>query len=392
MMLGSLAAKNVLGRNRVRTLLTIAAVAVTIFVFILLRTFITAWTAGAEHAAQDRIATRHKVSFVIALPKSYADKIQMNKDSLGVTDVTWCNWFGGKHPQRESDFFATIAVDPQSFLRVYDEIQLSPEERESWVQNRRGAVIGDALAKKFDWKVGDSITLEGTIYPGNWEFEISGIYTAARRSVDRSTLWFHWNYINESVGQRAKDQIGWLVSRVEEASRTAEVSKNIDAMFEDRGEQTTSMSERALQTSFLGMVSAILTTINVISVVILAIMMLILGNTIAMAVRERTNEYGMMRAIGFAPRHIATMVVGEALTIGLLGGLLALVLAYPMIEQGMGRFLEETMGGFFPYFRISGSTVIAALVLATALGALAAAIPAIRAARLNVVDALRRVG
>ena len=392
MTLATLATKNVLGRNKARTLMTILAVAVTIFIFILLRTVMTAWTAGADYAAKDRIGTRHKISFVMPLPKTYIDKIRASKDSLGIKDATWANWFGAKDPKRENEFFATIAVDPESFLQVYDEIEIPPDQRESWLANRRGAVVGDVLARKLGWNIGDKITLAGTIYPGDWDFEISGIYTAKRRSVDRSSFWFHWNYLNESVPERQKDKIGWIVSRVNDASRTAEISQKVDVLFDEYGDQTLSMSERALNTSFLGMISAILTAIDIVSVVILAIMMLILGNTIAMGVRERINEYGMMRAIGFTPRHIAVMVMGEAMTIGCLGGLLGLLFGYPMIEQGLGRFLEENMGGFFPYFRIAGSTAIAAVALAMSLGVVAAVIPALRAARLEIVDALRRVG
>lgn len=391
MTLVTLATRNVLSRNKVRTTLTVLAVAMAIFVYILLRTVNTAWLAGAEHAAKDRVATRHKVAFVIPLPKKYALDIRAAKEDLGIKDITWGTSFGGKNPQRESDFFATIAVDPESFLRVYDEILIPPNQRESWLQNRRGAVVGDVLAKKFGWNIGDKITLVGTIFPGDWEFEISAIYTAERRSVDRSTFWFHWDYLNESVPQQNKDMIGWTISRVEDAARTAEITKKIDALFEDRGDQTLSMSERAMNASLLGTFSAILTAIDVVSLVTLAIMVLILGNTIAMGVRERTDEYGMMRAIGFPPRHIALMVIGEAMVIGLLGGLLGLLLAFPLIEQGMGRFLEENMGAFFPYFRIAGSTILAALGWSLLLGAGAAAIPAFRTAGLSVVDALRRV-
>jgi putative ABC transport system permease protein len=378
-------------RNWFRTAMTVLAVAVAIFVFVLLRTVQTAWTAGADYAAKDRVATRHKVSFVITLPKSYIDKIRLEKDSLGITDATWANWFGGKDPKRENEFFATIAVDAESFLRVYDEVQVDPDAQARWLENRRGAVVGDVLARKLGWKVGDKVTLAGSIFPGDWEFEISGIYTAKRRSVDRSTFWFHWDYLNESLPEAQKDKIGWIVSRVVDASQTAEVSKRIDALFDDRGDQTLSMSERALQVSFLGMLSAVLTAIDIVSLVILAIMLLILGNTIAMSVRERTSEYGMMRAVGFSPRHLGIMVVGEAVFIGAIGAVVGLLLSYPLIEQGLGRFLEENMGGLFPYFRIAGRTVALSVAAAVALGALAAAIPAVRASRLNVVDALRRI-
>jgi putative ABC transport system permease protein len=392
MTLIGIAARNVL-RSKTRAFMTLAAVAITLLVFVLLRTVQTAWTAGADYAAKDRLGTRHKVSFVLPLPKSYIDKLRAEGPRLGITESTWANWFGGQHPTRKEDIFATIAVDPESFLRVYDEIVVAAEARESWLANRRGALVGDVLAKKFGWKPGDKIVLAGTIFPGEWEFEISGIYTAAQKSVDRSTFWFHWNYLNESdrVAERNKNKIGWIVSRVDDASRTAQISKEVDALFDDRGDQTITMSERALQNSFLGMFSAILSAIDIVSVVILVIMLLILGNTIAMSVRERTNEYGMMRAIGFMPRHIAVAVLGESVTVGLTGGLVGLGLSHLFINKAVGPFLEENMGGWFPYFGIASSTAITAIVLAVLLGAVAALVPATRAARLNTVEALRRV-
>lgn len=392
MTLIGIAARNVL-RSKTRAFMTLSAVAITLLVFVLLRTVQTSWTAGADYAAKDRLGTRHKVSFVLPLPKSYIDKLRAEKDRLGITDSTWANWFGGTHPTRKQDFFATLAVDPESFLRVYDEIVLTPEARESWLANRRGALIGDVLAKKFGWKPGDKVMLSGTIFPGDWEFEISGIYTATKKSVDRSTFWFHWNYLNESdrVAERNKNQIGWIVSRVDNASRTAQISKDVDALFDDRGDQTLTMSERETANSFLGMFSAMLGAIDIVSIVILAIMSLILGNTIAMSVRERTNEYGMMRAIGFTPRHIAIAVVGESVTVGLIGGLVGLLLSHLFINEAVGPFLEENMGGMFPYFGIASTTAITAIVLAVALGATAALVPATRAARLNTVEALRRV-
>lgn len=390
MTLVGIAARNVL-RSKTRAIMTITAVAITLLVFVLLRTVQTAWTAGADHAAQDRIATRHKVSFVLPLPMNYVEKLRAEKDRLGVTDSTWASWFGGTLPQRKQDFFATIAVEPESFLTVYDEVEITPEVRESWLGNRRGALVGDVLAKKFDWKPGDKVVLAGTIYPGDWEFEISGIYTSTRKSVDRSTFWFHWNYLNEAAEDHHKNNIGWIVSRVDDTSRSAQISKDIDALFDERGDQTLTMSERALANSFLGMFSAMLTALDIVSVVILAIMMLILGNTIAMSVRERTNEYGMMRAIGFMPRHLAIAILGESVTVALVGGLAGLLLSHLFITKGMGPWLEENMAGLFPYFGVAATTAVAAIVLAVLLGAVAALIPAARAARLNAVEALRRV-
>jgi len=388
MSIAEIAARNVL-RNKARTVLTMLGVAIAIIAFILLRTVLDAWMVAAEHAAKDRIATRHKITFVMQLPKRYVEDI---KSTPGVKDVTWMNWFGAKDPKNEQEFFATIAVDPKTFLEVYDEIVVPPDQIESWMQNRRGAVVGDVLAKQKGWKVGDRITLTGTIYPGDWEFHISGIYTAARKSIDRNTLWFHWNYLNDAASVRAKDTVGWIAARIDQPARSAEISQAIDRMFEERDTQTLTMSERAMNVSFLGMFSAILSALDVISVVILVIMTLILGNTIAMGVRERTNEYGTLRAIGFLPRHLVAFVLVEGITTGILGGVLGILLAYPFVNQGLGRWLEENMGGFFPYFRIEPTTAVAALGLAVAFSLAAAALPAYQAAKLEVTDALRRVG
>ncbi len=384
----SLAAKNVL-RNKLRAVLTIVAIAVAIVAFVMLRTVLTAWTVAADYAARDRIGTRNKVTFIVPLPRRYIDDIRAMP---GIKAATFMNWFGAKDPRHEHEFFGNMAVDTATFLTVYDELKLPKEQREAWIGDRKGAIVGEVLARKLGWKLGDRVTLTGTIYPGDWEFQIDGIYTATRRSADRSSMYFHWNYLNDSVPERARDQIGWVTSRIDEPSRAASISQALDKLFEEKEIATLSMSERAMNLSFLGMVSAALTAINVVSVVILVIMMLILGNTIAMGARERTSEYGVMRAIGFLPSHVALSVLGEAVTIGGLGGALGLVLAYPLVERGLGRFIEENMGSYFPYFRIAESTALAAVVLALLLGVLAGVIPAYRASRLNVIDALRRVG
>jgi putative ABC transport system permease protein len=326
---------------------------------------------------------------IMPLPKRYAEEI---KQIPGVTQVAYASWFGAKYPKKEDEFFATIAVEPEDILKVYDEIKVPAAEVEAWKQNRRGALVGDALAKKLGWKVGDRVMLRGTIYPGDWEFEVSGIYTASRASVDRSTFWFHYDYMNDSPTVRQKDQIGWIMARVNDPGQSAAIAKAIDKHFEERDQQTLSMNERAFQASFLGMMSAILKAIDLVSVVILAIMALILGNTIAMGVRERTGEYGVLRAIGFLPKHIVTFILVESVVTGLIGGGVGVLLAYPLVERGLGRWLEENMGAFFPFFRIDPVITISALALSIALGLAAAIIPARTAARLKVIDSLRRVG
>jgi len=388
MTLTSIAARNI-GRNKLRTALTITVVAIATLFFILLRTVVWSWTSASEFSKKDRIATRHKVSFVMPLPKRYTEEIAQIP---GVAAVSFASWFGAKNPKNEQDFFATIATDPKTLLEVYSEIQTSAAEREAWFNDRQGALIGDALAKKEGWKVGDKVTLKGSIYPGDWTFNIRGIYTTTTTNVDRSTLWFHWNYLNESLPERRKDQVGWIVSNIRNAGDSGRISKEIDAKFDDRDLQTITMSEAALNQSFLGMFAAVLKAIDIVSVVITLIMALIVGNTIAMGVRERTNEYGVLRAIGFLPRHVSRFILVEGVVIGVLGGLIGVVLGYPVVNNGMGRVIEENMGNMFPQFKVQPQIALIAFGLATLLGLLAAILPARKAASLQVVEALRRVG
>ncbi|WP_437951177.1 FtsX-like permease family protein [Sorangium sp. So ce296] len=387
MNLVSVAARNVL-RNKFRTLLTVIGAAVAVLAFVLLRTVLTAWNVAADYAAKDRIATRHKISFILPLPKRYMATL---REVPGVTDGTFMSWFGGKDPRDATNFFGSMAVESATFFKVYDEMVVSPADMERWQADRKGAIVGDVLATRLGVKVGDTVTLEGSIYPGPWQFNVSGIYTASRKSIDRSQFIFHYDYLNESIPERDRDQIGWMAARIDDPSRSAEISAAIDKIFDEKDIQTATMSERAMNMSFMAMMSAVLTALNVVSVIILLIMMMILGNTIAMGVRERSREYGVLRALGFEPKHVRIFIIGEAATTGLLAGLVGLAIAYPIIELGMGRWLEENMGGMFPYFRIDPLTMVMAVLLSMGLSLVASLLPAHQASKLSVTDALRRV-
>ena len=391
MTLAGLTVKNI-GHNWLRTVLTVLGVAIAILSFVLIRTTIDAWETAAKHGAQDRLSTINRVTFVMPLPKRYFQEFNGERGKIeGVTHATWANWFGGKHATREGEFFANFAVDTDSYFDVYQDMAVPPDQLAAWKEDRQGAIIGEALAKQFDWKVGDDVTLVGTIYPGEWKFHIRGIYVATKKSVDRAQFIFHWDYLNENLPPDRRDMIGWIASTVDSAGRAAAVSEAIDKEFDDEDVQTRTMSEQAMNKEFLGGASAILGALDIVSLIIMLIMMLVLGNTIAMGVRERTQEYGVLLALGFRPKHIAAFVVGEGVTIGLLGGGLGLLIAYPLIEQGVGRFLEENMGAWFPYFSIPPEVAAMALGFAAVLAAIAAGIPAYRATKLDVIDALRRL-
>ena len=389
MTLAGLAARNVF-RNPFRTVLTVAGVAVAILAFILLRTVVMAWTVGADYAMKDRLFTRHKITFVMTLPKRYITDLRA---APHIKAATFANWFGGKDPKHDREFFAALAVDSPTYFEVMDDFGVAKADLEAWQKDPEGAIVGDALAKKMGWKVGDKVILESGIYPDKpeWEFHITALYEAKAKSADRSTFHFHWDYLNRNIATRRQDQIGWMVSRVDDPKRAVDVAAAVDKMFEEREVQTLTQDEHSFQTSFLASVSAVLAAIDVISVVILVIMMLILGNTIAMGARERTNEYGVLKALGFSGGHLAAFVLGEGALIAAAGGALGIAIAYPLVNNVIGRVLEENMGAFFPYFRVDPGVAGIALVLSLLLGALASALPAAKASRLHVVDALRRI-
>lgn len=389
MTLTSVAVKNI-GRNLFRTVLTILGVLVAMMAFLLLRTVISSWLMGVELAAKDRVATRHKVTFIMTLPMRYVEDVRAVP---GVKDVAHFNWFGAKLAGKEDVFFGNMATDPESFLRVYDEIVVPEDQKKNWLEDRQGALVGRALAKQVGLKVGDRITMKGTIFPGDWPMTVDGIYSTTRKSIDESSLWFHYKYLNESpvLTPPMKNQVGWIVSKINNANDAANITKQIDTMFDSRDTQTLSMSEGAMNASFMSMFATMLKAIDLVSFVILIIMMLILGNTIAMGTRERTHEYGVLRAIGFMPKHLAFFVLGEAAVIGLIGGIFGVVFSYFMVNNGMGAAIEENSGGMFLYFRMKESDAILGVFIATGIAALAAAIPAYRASKLDVIDALRRV-
>ena len=391
MTFAGLAARNLL-RNKVRTALTVLGVAVAVVTFLLLRTVISAWTVGADFAAKDRVVTRHKVTFIMPLPLRYMERVRAVP---GVKSATFANWFGGRDPKHENEFFAAFAVEGPSYFEVANEFVLTAEHKAAFFDDRTGAVVGDVIAQKMGWKIGDKVSLESGIYPAPsdqpWTFTIRGIYTATQRTADRSSFIFHWKYLNDGLPEKRKDQIGWVMSRVNDPSRTAAIGLEIDKVFDVEEAQTLSQDEHSFNAGFLAGISAVLRAIDIVSVVILFIMMLVLGNTIAMGVRERTGEYGAMRAIGFLPRHIAWFILGEATVLGAIGGLVGVALGWPFVELGMGRWLEENMGAFFPYFRVPPLVIVAAFFLAVVLGVAASILPARQAMKLRVTEALRRV-
>lgn len=372
-------------RNRLRTTLTTIGIALAVVAFLFLRTFIAAFYAGVEQAAADRMVVRNRISITFPLPTSYVEKI---RGVRGVEDLTWMSWFGGVYID-EKNFFAQFAVDPQSFYRVYPEYLLDDEQKKAFLADRTGAVAGELLAQKYGWKIGDRITLRGTIYPGDWELTLRGIYRGRDKATDRQQLHLHWKYVDERMAEERKNQVGIVVVKTA-ADGGAQVAASIDKMFQSSLAETRTESEKAFNLSFISMSATIISAIQVISYVVLAIILLVLGNTIAMGSRERTGEFAAMRAIGFRPKHIMGLVVGEGVVIAALGVGVGLALARPVLRF-IADALETTLGAFLGPFEFAWSAAVLAIAVCLAGGVLASAIPAWRAGRLVIVEALRRI-
>lgn len=387
-------ARRNLFRRKGRTILTVLAVAVVVLIFCLIRTVVVAWNAGAEEAAKDRLVTIHKTSLTMQLPQRYISEIRDANKIKGIAASTWANWFGAKDPRERAQFFAAFAVDHNSWFDVSDEMQVDPKQLETWKATRDGVILGDVLAKTLEVEVGNDVVVTSDIYPGDWKFKVVGIYTALRKTVDRNTMILRWDFLNDdqrSVELRSRDKIGWMVSRIDDPTKSAEISRAIDQAFDERDDQTKTMSERAFQLSFLGGFSAILNGLDFVSIVILFIMTLILANTMAMSVRERSHEYGVLRAIGFSPRYVLGFILGESALVAIVGGICGVLLTLLLINATVGPLLEQNMPAFFPYFRTSPNTLLTALGLTAVLGVVAALLPGYRASRRGVTDALRRI-
>jgi putative ABC transport system permease protein len=376
-------------QNKLRTLMTVLALAVTVVSFVALRTVLDTWSRGAELAAKDRLSTRNKLSLVSPLPLRYV--AQIAERVPGVSAVAHCDWFGARWPKAPKEFFANMACASNVF-DLFPEVSIEPAALARFKTDKRAAIIGDILAKQLGMKVGDEMTLESSLYPGDFRVHIVGSYSASPHApVDRATLFFRWDYKNDAMPETRRDQIGWIFTRLDDAKQSAAVSRAIDALFDAADPRTLTMSERAANQANLGAVSAVFSALNLVSLILLVIMALILGNTLAMNVRERTTEYGVLRAIGFSSAQVGKLVFAEALALGAASGLLGLALAYPIVELGMGRWLEENMGKFFPVFRITPQTALMTMALSLLLALLAAALPARGEARLGIAEQLRRV-
>ncbi|MGE5818848.1 MAG: ABC transporter permease [Deltaproteobacteria bacterium] len=374
-------------RHKLRSVLTIFGIGVAVMAFALLRTVVTAWHAGVEASAANRLITRHAVSFVFPLPLAYRDRIAQVP---GVNKVTFALWFSGVYIDK-NQFFARLAVDSETFFDVYPEFVIDTEEFEAFKRERNAAIIGVEIARRYNLKVGDIMVLEGDVYPGQWQFVVRGIYQPRDQTTDPATMMFHYKYVDERVRQEAPDragQIGWYIVRIANADEAAPVSEAIDKLFENSRAETKTETERAFQQNFLSAASAVITAMNIMSFVIIGIILLVLGNTMIMSARERTHEYAVLKALGFSGAKLFSLIAGESLILSVLGSAVGLVVTFPAVE-GFQKALPK---GWFPVFYIKPQTILFAVIAGLLIGLAASLIPLRRIVATRIIEGLRHVG
>lgn len=382
MTLAGLALRNAFLRNKTRSLLTVLGVVIAAVAFLFLRTVLAAWYSSSDASAADRVVTRNAISLINPLPLNYAERI---RQVPGVTKVTWSNWFGGIYKDRKN-FFAQFALDAPSALDVFN-VRFVEGSKDDFLKDRNACIVGKGLAKKYEWKIGDTIPLFSEIYPGDWKFRVAGIIDSPDDASVDNVMYFHWARLNESLPDRLKNTVGVFTATIANANDSPRVIRDIDATFANSDAETHTETEKAFRLSFVTGSGAILSALEIVSGVILAIMALILGNTLAMGLRERTSELGAMRAIGFLPGHVRALAFSEGAMLGAAGGIIGVIVARPVLI-GFGKVMSQF--GFLSGIGFKAPTAIATVAVAALLGAVASAFPAVQAARLAIVDALRR--
>lgn len=373
-------------RHRLRTLLTIGGIAVAILAFGLLRTVISAWYAGVEASSTSRLVTRNAISLIFPLPLSYKEKI---RSVDGVNAVSYGNWFGGIYIE-EKNFFANFAIEPKSYFTLYSEFLLSGDQSAAFFRERKACVAGEKLARRFGWNIGDTITLRGTIFPGNWDFVLRGIYKGKDKTIDENQFFFHWDYLNETMKKnlpRRADQVGFYMIGLKLPDQAAATSESVDGLFKNSYAETLTETEKAFQMSFVSMSEAIITVIQLVSYVIIVIIMAVVANTMAMSVRERMDEYAVFKTLGFGRGFLAGLILGESLTLTVVGGLLGIGITFPA-----ARAFAQAVGQFFPIFHVSTMTILMDMAAAATVGIVAAVIPIWRVVKVRIADGLGRIG
>jgi putative ABC transport system permease protein len=381
-----------LRRNWIRTLSTVLAMAVCIFLICTLQTVVDAVNYGLQLGNASRLVTRHYVSLVFNLPNSYKAKIAAIP---GVKNTTIVNWFGGVY-RDPKNFFANLAVEPEPFLQIYPEIMLPEDQKQAWFHDGRGCIIGRKLAEKWGWKVGDHFELESFIPPYRvgkpFDFVVDGIYdtdTVKYPGTDLNSMYFNYKYLYEATGQRAG--VGTVTVLIDDPKNAGRISKAIDAEFENSDTQTKTETEQAFRASFIAMAGNLALLLNGIGLAVAFTILLVTANTMSIAVRERQQEIGVLKTLGFPSGLVMALILSEALLLGAMGGAVGLFFAGGMIHALPGIPFVGDVVRQFPGLGLSPKIVSYGLGAALLLGLLAGLIPATMAYRARITEVLRQV-
>jgi putative ABC transport system permease protein len=369
-----------LGRHKRRTILTMLSVALAMFLFASLRTVVTTLQKTGEFGGANRLVSMSASGFMVQLPVSYANRLQTIP---GVERVTWANWFGGRYGDGKR-FFATFAVDAESYLAMYPEMTVPADQKEAFLRDRSGALIGARLLDVFGWRVGQNVTLIGTAYPGDWTFTIRGVYTPTDPAINDDALMFHWDLLDERSGRRG--DAGWYIVQIDSPANAAIVAKAVDDMFRSSSAPTKTGTEQAFNASFATMWGNVSLLMNTIGMAVVFAILLVTANAMMMAARERTGEIAVLKTIGFTDGRLFLLTMLEAGLITVTGAVLGLGAAKVLYKAS-----NFNAAGFLPGFDVTPSTLVLGGAIALVLMLASGIVPALRAARLPVVQALRTV-
>ena len=369
-------------RKKIRTTLTLGSFVVALFLFGFLAVVHGAFNQGLEVAGANRLVVVNKVSIIQPLPISYKDKLAQ---TAGVTLVTHANWFGGVY-QDERNFFPQFAIEDETFRQMFPEFVVPDDQWNDFVADREGAIVGENLAERFHWKVGDRIPIKGTIFPGTWEFNIRGIYKGSRPQDDTTQFWFRYKYLEERENTYWKGLIGWYIVRIDNPDNATRVAGAIDDTFANSPWETKTETEKAFAAGFAKQAGNIEFLLVSIGSVVFFTLLLVTGNTMAIAVRERMRELAVLKAVGFSDSFVLSLVLGESLLLAAIGGGLGLALC-----KLVTPLLAKLLVGLLPYFYLAPIAIVSGLLVTLIVGTAAGILPAWSAMRLRVVDALRRV-
>ncbi len=368
-----------IGRNKSRTILTVLSVAVAFFLFASLRSVLTALEAASEVGSESRLVTSAASGITFPLPEAHTQRIRAVE---GVGSVSWANWFGGVYIDSRN-FFAQFGIDAETYLPMYPEIDLPEHQRQAFMTERTAAIAGSGLMERFGWRLGQTVTLQGTIFPGDWDFTIRGVYTPEDPSFGDEMFFFHYDYLYERTNRRVTP--GWFVLQLDEPDAAARISLDIDNMFENSTAPTKTETEKAWQAGFVTMWGNVGFLVQAIGTAVFFAILFVAANTMMMAARERVGEVAVMKTMGFQNGVLFGIVLAEAIVICVVGAGLGLSLARVML--GSARSIQSVLPGF----TIEVETLALGVAIAVVLGTLTGIIPAVQAARLSVVEALRRV-